>query len=100
MSTILIVDDDRALRQGLDFAALPGDGANDGTAGQFRLVRDAIAGLALPDHLLAGDHDVKPRYWDAVDVRPTRRPGLGAAHAHRQRQRPGPHRRVLGNIHL
>jgi hypothetical protein len=49
----------------LDFAVLPGDNADDGTPEQFRLVRDAIAELPLPLHILAGDHDFKPRSLDA-----------------------------------
>jgi len=49
----------------LDFAVLPGDNADDGTAGQFQLVRDAVAPLRLPLHVLPGDHDFKPRNLDA-----------------------------------
>jgi Icc protein len=49
----------------LDFAVLPGDNADDGTAGQFQLVRDAVAPLRLPLHILPGDHDFKPRSLDA-----------------------------------
>jgi Icc protein len=45
----------------LDFAVLPGDNADDGTPAQFALVRDAVAGLTLPLHILPGDHDFKPR---------------------------------------
>jgi len=48
----------------LDFAILPGDNADDGTAEQFRLVRDAVAPLRLPLHILPGDHDFKPRNSD------------------------------------
>ncbi len=44
----------------LDFALLPGDNADDGTPGQFKLVRDAVAPLRLPLHVLPGDHDFKP----------------------------------------
>ena len=44
----------------LDFALLPGDNADDGTAEQFQLVRDAVAPLRLPLHVLPGDHDFKP----------------------------------------
>jgi len=55
-----------ALRPGsLDFAVLPGDNADDGTAEQFQLVRDAVAPLRLPLHILPGDHDFKPRDLDA-----------------------------------
>ncbi len=39
----------------LDFALLPGDLADDGTADQYRLVRDAVAPLRLPLHVLPGD---------------------------------------------
>jgi hypothetical protein len=49
----------------LDFAVLPGDNADDGTPEQFALVRDAVAPLALPLHILPGDHDFKPRTLDA-----------------------------------
>jgi Icc protein len=49
----------------LDFAVLPGDNADDGTPEQFRLVRDAVAKLRLPLHILPGDHDFKPRSLDA-----------------------------------
>ena len=49
----------------LDFALLPGDNADNGTPEQFRLVRDAVAGLALPLHILPGDHDFEPGSLDA-----------------------------------
>ncbi len=49
----------------LDFAVLPGDNADDGTAGQFQLVRDAVAPLRLPLHTIPGDHDFKPGSLDA-----------------------------------
>lgn len=49
----------------LDFAVLPGDNADDGTPEQYALLRDAIAGLPLPLHILPGDHDFKPRNLDA-----------------------------------
>jgi len=42
---------------GLDFAVLPGDNADDGTPEQFSLVRNAVAPLRLPLHILPGDHD-------------------------------------------
>lgn len=48
-----------------DFVVLPGDNADDGTEAQFGLVRDAIASLRLPVHILPGDHDDKPRNLDA-----------------------------------
>jgi Icc protein len=49
----------------LDFAVLPGDNADDGTPEQFQLVREAVAPLRLPLHILPGDHDFKPRSLDA-----------------------------------
>jgi len=49
----------------LDFALLPGDIADDGTADQYRLVRDAVTPLRLPLHVLPGDHDFKPHNLDA-----------------------------------
>ncbi len=49
----------------VDFAVLPGDNADDGTPEQFRLVRAAVAPLPMPLHILAGDHDFKPRALDA-----------------------------------
>jgi Icc protein len=49
----------------LDFAVLPGDNADDGTAEQFHLVRAAVAELRLPLHILTGDHDFKSRGLDA-----------------------------------
>ena len=49
----------------LDFVVLPGDNADDGTPEQFPLVRDAVARLPLPLHILPGDHDFKPRTLDA-----------------------------------
>ncbi len=45
----------------IDFAVLPGDNADDGTPEQFALVRDAVAPLPMPLHILPGDHDFKPR---------------------------------------
>jgi len=49
----------------LDFTLLPGDNADDGTPEQFALVRNAVAPLRLPLHIMPGDHDFKPRSLDA-----------------------------------
>jgi 3',5'-cyclic-AMP phosphodiesterase len=49
----------------VNFIVLPGDNADDGTEQQFGLVRDAIASLRVPLHILPGDHDFKPRNLDA-----------------------------------
>ena len=48
----------------IDFVVLPGDNADDGTAEQFALVRDALAGLPVTLHILPGDHDVAPGTLD------------------------------------
>jgi Icc protein len=45
----------------VSFALLPGDNADDGTEAQFRMVRDAIANLSIPLHILPGDHDFRTR---------------------------------------
>ena len=61
-----IVDLAQGLAPGsVDFALLPGDNADDGTPEQFALVRDAVARLPMPLHILPGDHDFKPRTLDA-----------------------------------
>ena len=49
----------------LDFTVLPGDNADDGTAEQYALLHEAVAGLRLPLHVLPGDHDMKPGSLDA-----------------------------------
>ena len=69
----------------VDFALLPGDNADDGTPEQFRLVRNAIAPLPMPLHILPGDHDFKPRALDAFhDVLGAERlPKAVMTHGHR-----------------
>ena len=44
----------------VDFAFLPGDNANHGTDAQYAGIADAMRGLTLPWHVLAGDHDFEP----------------------------------------
>ena len=44
----------------VDFAFLPGDNANHGTDDQYAPIADAMTGLSLPWHVLAGDHDFEP----------------------------------------
>jgi hypothetical protein len=44
----------------VDFALLPGDNANHGTDDQYARIADAMTGLSLPWHVLAGDHDFEP----------------------------------------
>ena len=57
-----IVDLAKGLPAGsVEFAVLPGDNADGGTPEQFRLVRDAVAPLPMPLHILPGDHDFEQR---------------------------------------
>ena len=42
-----------------DFAVLPGDNAEDGTAEQFSLVARTIDRLEIPLEIIPGDHDAK-----------------------------------------
>ncbi len=44
----------------VDFAFLPGDNANHGTDAQYAGIANAMRGLTLPWHVLAGDHDFEP----------------------------------------
>ena len=53
----LIEEVDANMREGVAFAVLPGDNAEDGTPHQFGLVRAALDRLALRVHILPGDHD-------------------------------------------
>lgn len=55
----LIVDANNQLGDGVNFAVLPGDNADDGTEDQYRLVQAAVGGLAIPLHVIPGDHDIK-----------------------------------------
>jgi 3',5'-cyclic-AMP phosphodiesterase len=48
----------------IDFVYLPGDNADDGTAQQFRIVRNELSRLVAPWHAIPGDHDFKPRSLD------------------------------------
>ena len=48
------------LGDAVDFALLPGDNANHGTDDQYARIADAMTGLSLPWHVLAGDHDFEP----------------------------------------
>ncbi len=60
-----IVDLTQGLAPGsVDVAVLPRDNADDGAPEQFALVRDAVAHLTLPLHILPGDHDFRPGTLD------------------------------------
>jgi 3',5'-cyclic-AMP phosphodiesterase len=56
----------------LDFVALPGDNADNGTPAQYRLIATALKMLSRPVHLVAGDHDMEQGGLDAFYA------GLGA----------------------
>lgn len=45
---------------GVDFAYLPGDNANNGTPGQYARIRAALRDLRLPTNAIPGDHDFEP----------------------------------------
>ncbi|WP_019906662.1 metallophosphoesterase [Methylobacterium sp. 77] len=51
--------------EGLDFAYLPGDNADNGLPEQYALVRDGLAGLPFPVHVITGDHDMEGGSLDA-----------------------------------
>lgn len=53
----LIAAVNQHMADGVDFAVLPGDNADNGTDAQFRLVRQAMDRLDLDLHILPGDHD-------------------------------------------
>ncbi|ARO54006.1 metallophosphoesterase [Methylorubrum zatmanii] len=50
---------------GLDFVFLPGDNADNGRPEQYALVRASLEGLALPVHVITGDHDMEGSSLDA-----------------------------------
>ena len=54
------------LLPGTDFAFLPGDNANHGTVAQYRGIAEAMTGLDLPWHVIAGDHDYEPGDLEAM----------------------------------
>ncbi|MGY2051025.1 metallophosphoesterase family protein [Methylobacterium sp. JK268] len=51
--------------QGLAFAYLPGDNADNGTPAQYAIVRRGLDRLRLPVHVITGDHDVEGGSLDA-----------------------------------
>lgn len=60
----LVAEADRHLASGIDFAVLPGDNANNGTVEQYRRIRAVTDRLALPLHIIPGDHDFEPGSLD------------------------------------
>jgi Icc protein len=64
----LIEDANEHVADGIDFAVLPGDNADDGTAEQYHLIRRAIEGLRTPLEIRTGDHDRKSGTLDAYQA--------------------------------
>ncbi len=64
----LIEDANENITGGIDFAVLPGDNADDGTAEQYDLIRRAIEGLRIPLEIRTGDHDRKSGTLDAYQA--------------------------------
>ena len=61
----LIADANQNLADQVDFAFLPGDNANNGTADQYRRIRQAVSRLDIPLHVIPGDHDFEPGSLEA-----------------------------------
>jgi len=47
------------MKDGVNFAYLPGDNANDGTVSEYQLVHSVIQNLKVPLKAVPGDHDLK-----------------------------------------
>jgi Icc protein len=54
----------------LDFVYVPGDNADNGLPEQYALATRALARLAVPVHIITGDHDMEPgdlgNFYDAL----------------------------------
>lgn len=48
------------LGDALDFVYIPGDNADNGLPAQYALAQRALSQLAVPVHLITGDHDMEP----------------------------------------
>jgi hypothetical protein len=55
----IVAEANEHLDDGIDFAVLPGDVAENGTEPQYRLARQALDRLRVPLHILPGDHDMQ-----------------------------------------
>jgi Icc protein len=55
----IIVEANECLADAIDFAVIPGDVAENGTAAQYRLARQALDRLRVPLHFVPGDHDMQ-----------------------------------------
>ncbi len=55
----IIAHTDQYLKNGVNFAFISGDNANDDTASEYQLIKDAFAKLQAPYYFVPGDHDSK-----------------------------------------
>lgn len=55
----IIAHTNQYLKNGINFAVLPGDNANDGTASEYQLIKQAVDQLQVPLYAVPGDHDHK-----------------------------------------
>jgi Icc protein len=55
----IIQNTNQYLLNGINFAVLPGDNANDGTAAEYQLIKQATDQLQAPLYDVPGDHDLK-----------------------------------------
>ncbi len=55
----IIKNTNQYLLNGVNFAVLPGDNANEGTESEYQLIKQATDQLRVPLYALPGDHDLK-----------------------------------------
>lgn len=76
----IVTDINSYMKDGVNFAYLPGDNANDGTEAEYQLIHGVIQNLQVPLKAVPGDHDLKsggtslfeqyiyPRNPDSFDI--------------------------------
>ena len=55
----IIANTDQYLKNGINFALLPGDNANDDAESEYQLIKQATDALQVPLYAVPGDHDRK-----------------------------------------
>ncbi len=55
----IIANTNQYLANGINFAVLPGDNANDDTESEYQLIKSATDQLQVPLYAVPGDHDLK-----------------------------------------
>ncbi len=55
--TSIIANTNQYLLNGVNFAVLPGDNANEGSESEYQLIKSATAQLKVPLYAVPGDHD-------------------------------------------